>query len=225
MFFGPLSILFILFFFVGLVFLFVFIQIGVITYVFDKIGIAPEYIFSLLLITLLGSYINIPVYKIESELEPPGEIVNFFGWRFIIPRPWRPSYTIVAVNLGGALIPTLLSTYLILNHLSLFPQILIAVLIVTFIAKKISRPIRGLGIASPPLIAPVAAALIALILAPGHSPVVAYCAGTLGVLIGADLLNADKFDKLGAPVVSIGGAGTFDGIFFTGVFAVLLASF
>ena len=29
--------------------------------------------------------------------------------------------------------------------------------------------------------------------------------------------------KLGAPVASIGGAGTFDGIFFTGVLAVLLA--
>jgi uncharacterized membrane protein len=30
---------------------------------------------------------------------------------------------------------------------------------------------------------------------------------------------------LGAPVASIGGAGTFDGIFLTGILAVLLASF
>jgi uncharacterized membrane protein len=30
---------------------------------------------------------------------------------------------------------------------------------------------------------------------------------------------------LGAPVASIGGAGTFDGIFLTGVLAVLLTSF
>ena len=43
-------------------------------------------------------------------------------------------------------------------------------------------------------------------------------------MIGADLLNLDKIRGLGAPVVSIGGAGTFDGIFLTGIVAVLLAS-
>ena len=43
------------------------------------------------------------------------------------------------------------------------------------------------------------------------------------VKIGADLMNLDKIKKLGAPVASIGGAGTFDGIFSTGVLAVLLA--
>jgi uncharacterized membrane protein len=43
-------------------------------------------------------------------------------------------------------------------------------------------------------------------------------------LIGADLTNLDKVRGLGAPVASIGGAGTFDGIFLTGILAVLLAS-
>jgi uncharacterized membrane protein len=43
------------------------------------------------------------------------------------------------------------------------------------------------------------------------------------VLIGADLLNLRKLQGLGAPIVSIGGAGTFDGIFVTGLMAVLLA--
>jgi uncharacterized membrane protein len=47
---------------------------------------------------------------------------------------------------------------------------------------------------------------------------------SLGTLIGADLLNLDKVQGLGAPVVSIGGAGTFDGIFVIGILAVLLAS-
>jgi uncharacterized membrane protein len=46
----------------------------------------------------------------------------------------------------------------------------------------------------------------------------------LGTLIGADLLNLGKIQGLGAPVASIGGAGTFDGIFMTAVLAVLLAS-
>jgi len=52
----------------------------------------------------------------------------------------------------------------------------------------------------------------------------AYIAGSLGTLIGADLTNLDKVRGLGAPVASIGGAGTFDGIFLTGILAVLLAS-
>jgi len=38
-----------------------------------------------------------------------------------------------------------------------------------------------------------------------------------------DLLNLGKIRGLGASVASIGGAGTFDGIFLTGIFAVLLA--
>jgi uncharacterized membrane protein len=52
----------------------------------------------------------------------------------------------------------------------------------------------------------------------------AYIAGSLGTLIGADLTNLDKVRGLGAPVAWIGGAGTFDGIFLTGILAVLLAN-
>ena len=52
-------------------------------------------------------------------------------------------------------------------------------------------------------------------------PILAF-AGSMGTLIGADLLNLDKIQGLGAPVASIGGAGTFDGVFLTGIIAVLL---
>jgi hypothetical protein len=34
----------------------------------------------------------------------------------------------------------------------------------------------------------------------------------LGELIGADLLNLGKVQGLGAPIASIGDAGTFDGV-------------
>ena len=54
---------------------------------------------------------------------------------------------------------------------------------------------------------------------------VASVSGSLGTLIGADLLNLGRIQGLGAPVMSIGGAGTFDGIFLTGIMAVRLASF
>jgi uncharacterized membrane protein len=45
----------------------------------------------------------------------------------------------------------------------------------------------------------------------------------LGTLIGADLMNLGSIQGLHAPVLSIGGAGTFDGVFLTGILAVLLA--
>ena len=50
----------------------------------------------------------------------------------------------------------------------------------------------------------------------------AYVSGVLGTLIGADLTNLGAIKKIGAPVASIGGAGTFDGVFLSGIIAVLL---
>jgi len=76
----------------------------------------------------------------------------------------------------------------------------------------------------PPLIAALSSILI-LSLFPADPEfifIIAYTGGTLGTLVGADLLNLRGITKLGAPVVSIGGAGTFDGVFLAGVIAVLL---
>ena len=67
-----------------------------------------------------------------------------------------------------------------------------------------------------------AAAIVAVMLDPDKAPALAYIGGTLGVLLGADILRLKDIGKLGEPVASIGGAGTFDGIFVTGIVAVLL---
>ena len=85
-------------------------------------------------------------------------------------------------------------------------------------------PVPGLGIAVPVFMPALVTAVIALLLSRKDAPPLAYIAGGLGTLIGADLTNLDKVRGLGAPVASIGGAGTFDGIFLTGILAVLLAS-
>jgi uncharacterized membrane protein len=100
---------------------------------------------------------------------------------------------------------------------------LIALAVVTYIVYRMARPIPGIGIATPMFIPPIAAALAALLLNPQGAPATAYVAGTLGTLIGADILHLKELKNLKAPVASIGGAGTFDGIFLTGILAVLLA--
>jgi len=95
---------------------------------------------------------------------------------------------------------------------------------VTLVVNRLARPVKGLGIAVPGFIPPLVAALGAYLLCPWdlRAPC-AYIASTLGILIGADLLKLHEIPKMGAPVASIGGAGTFDAIFFGGIIAVLLS--
>jgi uncharacterized membrane protein len=61
-----------------------------------------------------------------------------------------------------------------------------------------------------------------LLLAPDWAPPIAFSAGVLGPLIGADLLHLDDIAEIGTGMASIGGAGTFDGIVLSGLVATLL---
>jgi uncharacterized membrane protein len=131
--------------------------------------------------------------------------------------------TVIAVNVGGAVIPTLMSIYLLAKR-ELWVKGLIATAIVALIIHWMAYPVSGLGIAVPVFVPVVVTAIVAMLLSREDAAPLAYIAGSLGTLIGADLTNLDKVRGLGAPVASIGGAGTFDGIFLTGILAVLLAS-
>jgi uncharacterized membrane protein len=220
-FYFPLVFFFMLALFGLLVLLFLLIMVGAISYAFDKIGLDPFAVFALFSACLIGSSINIPVRRMRNDGVMMDQVVSFFGFRFRIPTVRRPE-TVIAVNVGGAVIPCLIALYLLAS--TSYPlQALIGVAIVTAVSKLLARPVPGLGIAMPAFIPPIVAALVALILAPEQGPMVAYISGTFGVLIGADVLNLKNLRALRAPVVSIGGAGTFDGIFLTGIIAVLLA--
>ena len=148
--------------------------------------------------------------------------VTYFGMRYIVPVIVDAPGVILAVNVGGAIIPTLLSIYL-LSRNWLWGRGLIAIACVATISYAFAEPVRGVGIALPIFVPPVVAAITAAIVSWRYAAPLAYAGGSLGVLIGADLVNLGKVQGLGAPVVSIGGAGTFDGIFVTGLIAVLLA--
>ncbi len=220
---GPFTIFLFFIFFFGLIFLFAFVQVGMITLAFEKIGLTPNQVFTFLMLSLLGSYINIPIKRIRNrELPYYPERITFFGVTYRIPQS-TSSQTIVAINVGGAIIPIFLSIYLMLKWHLLFEP-LAATLLVAAISYFLARPVPGLGIAMPIFIPPLMAALVALALSKsGHAPPVAYIAGTIGTLLGADIFHLKEVHKLKSPVVSIGGAGTFDGIFLAGVIAVLLA--
>ncbi len=198
------------------------IQVGAFTMALGKLGLSAHSAMLLLACTLMGSAINLPLFSMKAE-EPSEESRQMFrGLLFGRPLPFTGK-TIVAVNVGGALIPVSFSAYLITTNQLPLVQVIPAIAIVTACGRIFSHPIPGLGIGIPVFIAPITAALTALLLAPENSAPMAYICGTLGVLIGADLLRLQDIRKLGTPVASIGGAGTFDGIFFTGIVAVLLA--
>jgi uncharacterized membrane protein len=198
------------------------IELGILKHAYERMGVPPRYVMAILLLSLFGSAVNIPVAQLPPERMVSGGLVDFYGINYVVPvvREWPG--TIVAVNVGGALIPIILSLYL-LGKNRLGARAVLAVAIVAFIVYFLARPVRGVGISVPIFVPPIIAALAAMILDWRKAPPLAYIAGSLGTLIGADILNLDKVRGLGAPVASIGGAGTFDGVFLTGIIAVLLS--
>jgi uncharacterized membrane protein len=198
------------------------IQLRVLQYVYLQLGVSPGMALLLLIASLVGSYVNIPIATLWSEpVVEPGEVL-FFGVPYMVPRLSEPE-VILAVNMGGAVIPTALSIYLLSKN-ALWLRGVIATACVAVVCYASAQPVRGVGIALPIFVAPLAATLIALLISWRQAAPLAYAGGSLGVLLGADIMNFDKLRGLGTPVLSIGGAGTFDGIFLTGVLSVLLAS-
>jgi uncharacterized membrane protein len=214
--------LMVVFFLVALVML-PFLMVGLIGTAFLRLGISPSLIFWLLILSLVGSLVNLPIYKFENLDLVGDQMVSYFGMRFRVPRPGRAQTTILAVNVGGALIPVALSLYLI-TKIDFGLSLLILLVVVTVVVNRLARPVRGMGIGVPGLVPPLVAVLGAYLLCPPElrAPC-AYIASTMGILIGADLLNLGHIRQLGAPVASIGGAGTFDAIFLSGIIAVLLS--
>jgi uncharacterized membrane protein len=220
----PLSVGFLLLLAVILAVVVVLIELRLLRYAYEKIGLSRRAAYAVLILTLLGSYINVPVARLPPEQVVSDEVVEFFGMRYVVPTVEEWPGTIIAVNVGGALIPTLVSFYLLIKK-QLYVRGLLAVAVVTIVVHLLAQPIRGVGIGVPIFIPPLVSAVVALILSRREAPALAYMAGSLGSLLGADILNLHRIQGMGAPVASIGGAGTFDGVFLTGILAVLLTPF
>ena len=204
--------------------LLVLLQIGLLNRAYLRLGLEPRVAMLVLIASLIGSYVNIPLFQLPGERQVAEAYLDFFGMPYPVPQVVDWPGTVVAINVGGALIPALLSLYLIIAY-DLWVPATIATAIVAFVVHHLATPIRGVGISVPLFWPPILAAIVAIVLSRRYGAPIAYVAGSLGVLIGADLTNLDRLQNLGAPVASIGGAGTFDGVFLAGVAAVLLSGF
>jgi uncharacterized membrane protein len=189
---------------------------------FSKLGLSPVSGIAFYFFCLMGSLINIPVSHSEMEyFEDTDEFTDIFRKFFGIRVPVVQK-RIIALNVGGAILPGILSFYL-LTKVN-FSSALAATIVTTIFSYLLSKPVKGVGIVIPAFIPPIIAAITALMFAEkGNAPAVAYISGVLGTLIGADLLRLPQIKRHGLMFLSIGGAGVFDGIFIVGIIAVLLA--
>jgi len=221
----PILLLLIVIFFL-LYPLFILIFAGGIVEAFARLGFTPFTGTLIFLLSIFGSAINIPLYEMKSVKPVVERVVYYFGVPYRVPL-LEEEKTLVTINFGGAIIPITISIYeflrlILLGRLDVALLSIVGVVIISIIIHMFAKPVRGVGIAVPFFIPPLITVIVALILSRQFAPVVAYISGTIGTLIGADILNLKRIDELEAPVVSIGGAGTFDGIFLTGILSTLL---
>ena len=193
-----------------------------------KLKLEPTVALLVVIGIFLGSPINIPVKRIsrtESVLADPLAVFGLSKWWQAFQRVRRE--TVIAVNVGGCLIPVALAVYetghLVMTGWRPVSGLLLAIFINTVACYRLAKPVEGIGIAMPGLFPPLLATTSALFLVPDQAPPVAFVAGVLGPLIGADLLHLRDIEKIATGIASIGGAGTFDGIVLSGIVAAYLA--
>lgn len=211
----------------GLILLMPFFFANILLSALDKLGLSPLAAVLVAGGMFIGGLLNIPLYRVKRKTPIEVASPTLFGFRRLTLPQLRETSTVVAINLGGAVIPMLLVLYEIARISQAapgaLPMMVIAVLANVGVCYWLARPVPGVGIALNPFIPAILAVLSAWALTPVMAPAVAFTAGVLGPVIGADLLHLPQMEEIPARMMSIGGAGTFDGIVLSGLAATLLA--
>ncbi|MEO8496632.1 MAG: DUF1614 domain-containing protein [Planctomycetota bacterium] len=210
-----------------------FVLINAMQTALTKLHLYPFVGFGVMIGIVAGSFVNFPVYRIEREFEQAEAPRGWHRWLGRVPLVRRAkTETIIAVNLGGCLIPLALAGFELLIVSQAAPRAMWAALIAStasvVVCYRTARPIQGLGIAMPAMLPPAVSVGATWLLLMGsefdsvRAPV-AFIAGVAGPLLGADLLHLRDISRISVGVLSIGGAGTFDGIVLSGMLAALVA--
>ncbi len=132
----------------------------------------------------------------------------------------------LAFNVGGAVVPIVLSLHLIRKHDVGLPRLVAGVGLVAAASFMVTR-VTAMGVvASFPfyLLPSILAALLALLLASRRSvasPGYSYAIATLGVVIGADFFHLPEI--FSEPFMgSVGGAGLYDMVYIAGLLSLCL---
>lgn len=193
-----------------------------------KLHLDPAMALVVVIAIFVGSLINVPIKSVVRDADVIEHPLAIYGLGDLWPQFRRARRkTIIAVNVGGCLIPGVLAlyegVYLAATSLPALAAAAGGCVANVTVCYLVARPIPGVGIAMPGVVSPLVAAIVALLLAPEASPPVAFIVGVIGPLVGADLLHLRDIAASQIGVLSIGGAGTFDGIVLSGIVAAYLA--
>ncbi len=216
-----------------------FVLPGALTEALSPLGItwlAPAMLLLLALSPILG-YLNLVVARRRSIVEVlEVEYVVIFGLPVPVARPrLAAAESLIALNVGGALVPLFLASTMTWAAASLprswdlIAAIAATTAIVMALTYRTSRVIGGVGVVVPAFMPPLAALISSMAMAiplglQAYVPAISYAGAVYGTILGADVLNIwRRGDALSAWLISIGGAGTFDGIFVSGILSMLLS--
>ena len=168
---------------------------------FEEIGLSSREIGLLVIAPIFASLFNLPIWIGEEYL--------------------------LALNIGGALIPIILSFYFLRKKEISFASAFLGIAIISIPTFFITRFVEGVGICSNfpyYLIPPLIASLIGLVFLSNNSsktPGYSYAIATLGVLIGGDIFHLPEIFQ--HPFTgSLGGAGIYDMVFIAGLLALCI---
>ena len=229
-----------LIFLVALFFLFVFLPVSIVAEAFSRLGLTPAQGVLMLIAIVAGRAVNIPVYTSERLVVVHGPRSVRLG----MDEAGRPvrieeesgnelKKQVFALNVGGFIMPLLLSfTFLVRQHMvfqadGVYPWIAFVMVMVAGGCYALAKPDPFTGVRIPLVLPALITFVCVYFFVPEpFRPVAAYVAGTMGAVLGGNVvpLLFPRFrNRVGTPMVSIGGPGIFGGVFVAGILSVLLA--
>jgi uncharacterized membrane protein len=228
---GPLSVLAIILLIGFIILLIPLLILGMIGAAFTRLGLSWVAALALVLLMLAGSFVNIPLYRIQRDMIraiPLDSDGNELAVPFAAPPVWD---TVISVNLGGGILPVCIAAYMVnqavmVDGTAILTPVVVCAVLVTVLSFVSTREVAGIGIQVPFIISALTAILTGVLLSGGTgltAAVTALAGGTLGTLMGGNLAHLWHVRDLEIPEVSIGGFGTFGAVFLCCVLPALIA--
>jgi uncharacterized membrane protein len=228
---GPLSIIALLLLIALVILVIPLLFLGLVGAAFTRLGFSWIAALAVVLLMLMGSLVNIPLYRIKRDMvrvDTPEMPLFGTGNSFARQPVWE---TVVSLNLGGAVIPLAASAYLlyrayVVEGSGILQPVAAGVIIVAIIAWLATRSIPGYGLRAPLFMPGLVAILCGLLLTGGtglFAAVTAFVAGTAGTLLGAGIAQLPRIHDQEIPEVSIGGSGMFGAIFLACLLSAVIA--
>ena len=228
---GAFPVLIIALFAILLIILIPLFILGIAGAAFSRLGFSWFEAVAVIILMIIGYFINIPLWKIRNPVGNAGNTGEVYDAFTGEPVGIGEISTTISINLGGALIPVIVSCYLLYevhrhSAISSFLPIIACICIVAIIAAVLTKVIPHWGVSTPLLFPSIAAIGSGILLTGGtglEAAVTAFVGGTWGILLGATVIMLMKWENTDMRQISVGGAGMFGSVFLCALLSALIA--